>query len=156
MPNVRWSLAARRSNPMKASVFTPVAPATVRDVMQTDVIAVVPEMTVRELIHLLLEERITGAPVLAPTGKVLGVVSATDVLRLASKPSWPLEDVPERCVADIMTPVVFTMHPEESLSDLARFFRQGRVHRALVMEDGVLLGVVTPFDMVQSLIGVTV
>lgn len=165
MPKVRWSRVARRGNPMTANVFSPVAPATVRDVMQTDVVAVVPEMTVRELIHLLLEERISGAPVLAPTGKVLGVVSGTDVLRLASKPSARLADaaaygafadsgsLPERCVADIMTPVVFTVHPEESLSDLARFFRQGRVHRALVMENGMLLGVVTPFDMVQSLFG---
>jgi len=150
------------------TVFSPVAPATVRDVMQTDVVAVVPEMTVRELIHLLLEERISGAPVLAPTGKVLGVVSGTDVLRLASRPSGRLENaancgavagagsLSERCVADIMTPVVFTVHPEESLSDLARFFRQGRVHRALVMENGMLLGVVTPFDMVQSLFGAAV
>jgi len=163
MPKVRWNRAARRGNPMTANVFSPVAPATVRDVMQTDVVAVVPEMTVRELIHLLLEERITGAPVLAPTGKVLGVVSGTDVLRLASKPSGRLDgaggafadagSLPERCVADIMTPVVFTVHPEESLQDLARFFRQGRVHRALVMENGMLLGVVTPFDMVQSLFG---
>jgi CBS domain-containing protein len=139
----------RRGTPTKPNPFSPAAPATVRDVMQTDVIAVVPEMTVRELIHLLLEERITGAPVLAPTGKVLGVVSGTDVLRLASQPSSRLD----RCVGDIMTPVVFTVDPSESLSDLARFFRRGRVHRALVMEDGVLLGVVTPFDMVQSLFG---
>ena len=156
MPKVRWSRVARRGNPMTANLFSPAAPATVRDVMQTDVVAVVPEMTVRELIHLLLEERISGAPVLAPTGKVLGVVSGTDVLRLASRPSSRLADAagfPERCVADIMTPVVFTVHPEESLSDLARFFRQGRVHRALVMENGMLLGVVTPFDMVQSLFG---
>jgi CBS domain-containing protein len=151
---------------MTTNVFFPVAPATVRDVMRTDVVAVVPEMTVRELIHLLLEERISGAPVLAPTGKVLGVVSGTDVLRLASRPSGQLENaaayggafadsgsLSERCVADIMTPVVFTVHPEESLSDLARFFRQGRVHRALVMENGMLLGVVTPFDMVQSIFG---
>jgi CBS domain-containing protein len=141
---------------MTANVFSPAAPATVRDVMQTDVVAVVPEMTVRELIHLLLEERISGAPVLAPTGKVLGVVSGTDVLRLASRSFARLAHdggLSERCVADIMTPVVFTVHPEESLSDLARFFRQGRVHRALVMENGMLLGVVTPFDMVQSLFG---
>lgn len=149
MSSVRWSRAATRSTPMKPNPFSPAAPSTVRDVMQTDVIAVVPEMTVRELIHLLLEERITGAPVLAPTGKVLGVVSGTDVLRLASGPSPQLD----RRVGDIMTPVVFTVDPSESLSDLARFFRRGRIHRALVMEDGVLLGVVTPFDMVQSLFG---
>lgn len=125
---------------------SPVVAATVRDIMQSEVLAVVPEMTVRELIHLLLEERISGAPVLGPTGKVLGVVSSTDVLRMAASGT-----APDASVAEIMTPVAFTVHPEESLSDLARFFRRGRVHRALVMEDGVLLGVVTPFDVLNAL-----
>jgi predicted transcriptional regulator len=125
---------------------SPTVAATVRDIMQSEVLAVVPEMTVRELIHLLLEERISGAPVLGPTGKVLGVVSSTDVLRMAASGT-----APDARVAEIMTPVAFTVHPEESLSDLARFFRRGRVHRALVMEDGVLLGVVTPFDVLHAL-----
>ncbi|HLL85553.1 MAG TPA: CBS domain-containing protein, partial [Longimicrobium sp.] len=117
-----------------------------RDIMQSEVLAVVPEMTVRELIHLLLEERISGAPVLGPTGKVLGVVSSTDVLRMTASGTPP-----NARVAEIMTPVAFSVDPDESLSDLARFFRRGRVHRALVMEDGVLIGVVTPFDVLHAL-----
>jgi predicted transcriptional regulator len=120
--------------------------ATVRDIMQSEVLAVVPEMTVRELIHMLLEERISGAPVLGPTGKVLGVVSSTDVLRMTASGTPP-----DASVSEIMTPLAFTVHPEESISDLACFFRRGRVHRALVMEDGVLLGVVTPFDVLHAL-----
>jgi len=130
------------------SYASPAVAATVRDIMQSEVLAVVPEMTVRELIHLLLEERISGAPVLGPTGKVLGVVSSTDVLRLAA--GGPAGDAR---VAEIMTPVALTVHPNESLADLARFFRRGRVHRALVMEDGVLLGVVTPYDVLHALSG---
>ena len=142
--------AVRRGTPMKMNLFSPARPATVRDVMKTDVVAVVPEITVRELIQVLLEEQITGAPVLAPSGKVLGVVSSTDVLRLAK---CRVRDLGDERVADIMTPVAFTIHPEESLADLAHFFRCGRVHRALVMEDGVLLGVVTPYDAIQALLG---
>lgn len=125
---------------------SPAVAATVRDIMQSEVLAVVPEMTVRELIHLLLEERISGAPVLGPTGKVLGVVSSTDVLRMTASGTPP-----NARVAEIMTPVAFSVDPDESLSDLARFFRRGRVHRALVMEDGVLVGVVTPFDVLHAL-----
>jgi CBS domain-containing protein len=68
---------------------SPAVAATVRDIMQSEVLAVVPEMTVRELIHLLLEERISGAPVLGPTGKVLGVVSSTDVLRMTASGTPP-------------------------------------------------------------------
>lgn len=149
MPSV---LRARRSAPVKPNLFAPARPATVRDLMKTDIVAVVPEMTVRELIQLLLEEQITGAPVLAPTGKVLGVVSNTDVLRLAARCRF-VPELGDACVGDIMTPVPFTLHPDESLSDLAHFFRCGRVHRALVMEQGVLLGVVTPYDAVQVLLG---
>ncbi len=125
---------------------TPVVAATVRDIMHSEVLSVVPEMTVRELIHLLLEERISGAPVLGPNGKVLGVVSSTDVLRLAASGT-----APDARVSEIMTPVAFAVHPDESLSDLARFFRRGRVHRALVMEDNMLVGVVTPFDVLHAL-----
>ena len=148
MPSV---LRARRSALVKPSLFAPARPATVRDVMKTDVVAVVPEMTVRELIQLLLEEQITGAPVLGPAGKVLGVVSNTDVLRLAARCRL-VPELGDARVGDIMTPVAFTIHPEESLADLAHFFRCGRVHRALVMEDGMLLGVVTPYDTIQALL----
>jgi predicted transcriptional regulator len=146
---LRARTAVRRDTPVKTNLFSPPRAATVRDVMKTDVVAVVPEMTVRELINLLLEEQITGAPVLAPTGKVLGVVSSTDVMRLAKRKH--IQELGDERVADIMTPVAFTIDPEESLADLAHFFRCGRVHRALVMEDGILLGVVTPYDAIQAL-----
>jgi CBS domain-containing protein len=54
----------------------------VRDVMKHHVVSVVPEMTVRELIQVLVENGISGAPVVNGEGAVVGVVSATDVLRL--------------------------------------------------------------------------
>lgn len=67
----------------------------VRDAMQLHIVSVVPEMTVRELIHILIENGISGAPVVDPSGKVIGVVSATDVLRLGAQeaeiPSGQLE-----------------------------------------------------------------
>lgn len=55
----------------------------VSDAMQTQVVTVVPQMTVRELMHFLLDRDISGAPVVDPRGKIIGVVSVTDVLRLA-------------------------------------------------------------------------
>lgn len=63
---------------------------TVEDVMKTEVITVRPDLSVAELVELLEEERITGAPVVDADGVVVGVVSGTDVARAA------LEEARER------------------------------------------------------------
>lgn len=165
---------------------------TVRDLMRTAVVTVVREMTVRELAQLFAEKRISGAPVLDREGKLVGVVSATDVMQLVAREAeissgqvdwstgllaeereeddgfrvggavhFTLADpgaraetgLDQHCVADIMTPVAFALHPSDSLRDALRFFVGGRVHRALVMENDQLLGILTPFDVMRALDG---
>lgn len=62
---------------------TAVSEMTVRDVMNTDLFTVRPNLTVGELMVQLMDRGISGAPVVDRNGSVVGVVSATDVLRLA-------------------------------------------------------------------------
>ncbi len=57
---------------------------TVRDIMQTELVTVGPEMSIHDLARLLAEKEISGAPVVDVDGEVLGVVSMTDVIRLAA------------------------------------------------------------------------
>jgi CBS domain-containing protein len=168
---------------------------TVRDIMQSDVIAVREGTTVRELVQLLDEEGISGVPVLDAGGRIRGVVSRSDVVRLAARePEVPVaeafweevgrdremdEDDPdayflapesgvmlvpgagafeglaleETTVDEIMTPVAFTVDPEMVIWELARFLVQGRIHRALVVEEGRLVGIVTAFDVLRVVAG---
>ena len=56
----------------------------VRNIMQTDVVTADPEMSVYDLSKLFTEYDITGVPVVDVEGEVLGVVSMTDVIRLAA------------------------------------------------------------------------
>ena len=60
---------------------------TVREIMQTELVTVVPDMSVYDLSKLLTEENVSGAPVVDLDGEVLGVVSMTDVVRLAAAES---------------------------------------------------------------------
>ena len=53
----------------------------VREVMSTGVVTVTPETTVAEFLDLAHRREISGAPVVSPEERVLGVVSLTDVLR---------------------------------------------------------------------------
>lgn len=62
---------------------------TLRDLMSTDIHTLHPSDSLREAADLLTAEHISGAPV-TEGGKVIGVVSATDVLHLAvSVPGAP-------------------------------------------------------------------
>lgn len=171
---------------------------TVRDIMQTEVATASPEMTVRELARLWDDYGISGAPVCDASGRVLGVVSATDLVRLTAEapddavaPGPPYEELPPEeveedgeaatwyyflaeeapsrydgapagipeaaaggvTVGDIMTPVIFSVRPQTTLPELARFLIRARIHRALVMEAGRLLGIVTAFDVLRAVAG---
>ncbi|NIP59379.1 MAG: CBS domain-containing protein [Gemmatimonadetes bacterium] len=57
---------------------------TVREIMQAEVVTVEPETSMLELSRILTEAGIGGAPVVDRSGALVGVISGTDVLRLAS------------------------------------------------------------------------
>jgi len=56
----------------------------VKDIMQTDVVTVSADTTARHLARVLADEEISGVPVLDGNGNLAGVVSATDLVRLAA------------------------------------------------------------------------
>ena len=62
-----------------------------RDIMTKDVVTVSPELTVRDAMVLFAGRHLSGAPVVA-SGKVVGVISATDLMEFASSlPGIPTE-----------------------------------------------------------------
>ncbi|HSR43508.1 MAG TPA: CBS domain-containing protein [Longimicrobiales bacterium] len=66
---------------------------TVREIMQEKVVTVEPETTMLELSRILAEARIGGAPVVDRAGSLVGVISGTDVLRLASGDAEAAQDL---------------------------------------------------------------
>lgn len=156
---------------------------TVAEVMSRDVVTVNHDMSVKDLARLLTDEEITGAPVVDVHGEVVGVVSATDILQLAashdSNPlvtdeieagyySFQTEIMPDldiempsldwslfedRIVSEIMNPVRFSIGPDASIGQLADLLLDKRIHRALVMEDDELAGIVTTYDVLREVAG---
>jgi CBS domain-containing protein len=66
----------------------------------------------------------------------------------------PLLAFDQHEIADIMTTATFTVRPDATVRELADFLARGRIHRALVVEDGRLVGIVTAFDVVRAIAGV--
>lgn len=63
----------------------PLLALTASDLMTTDIVRLLEEMPLREAARLLLQNQVGGAPVVDAQGRCVGVLSATDFLRLAGK-----------------------------------------------------------------------
>jgi len=169
----------------------------VRDIMQTKVVSVTADTSARALARILADAEITGVPVVGEGGRLEGVVSQTDLVRLAAEESYvhltasalrggvgriedpdgepverdpfgfflpedspfsaqsfldalPESDFDTVTVGEIMTPVSFSVPPETSLPELAEFLVRGRIHRAVVVENGRLVGIVTSNDLLRA------
>jgi CBS domain-containing protein len=145
-----------------------------RDLMQTGVLTVAPETPLADVQRLFVEEGIGGAPVVDETSQVVGVITASDVLRAVHEerdtaPSEAhyfredlefalpgggpnLEDLQDRLselrAEDAMTPGILSVGPEATAAEIASELRQHRVHRVLVIDGGALAGIVSTFDLV--------
>jgi CBS domain-containing protein len=148
-----------------------------RDVMQTHLVTVEPELPLVDVHRLFVEEEITGAPVVDETGRLVGVISSTDLLRAVeeehesasaephyfrewlefSGPDWARapSDFQDRLAAltveDAMTRGGITVDPETPAGEVAALMRRHRVHRVLVVERELLVGIVTTFDLIGLL-----
>ena len=130
------------SNVVGAPASVPPRPITVADIMTCGVFTFSPQTTVEQAARVLNDRRIGGAPVLDGS-RVVGVVSKSDLVDLIGDGSVAIERV--------MTPVLLAVRPTDPAMAAVRLMVSDRVHRALVMQDGRLVGIVTPLDVLRVL-----
>ncbi len=125
----------------------------VADLMQRKVKTIASDATVAEAIVSLADAHISGMPVVDGTGRVIGIVSSTDVLTAEAE----AEDRDARqalldatTVRDVMTPRPYTIAPEEDIREAACQMLYGEVHRLFVAEGDQVVGIITTTDIVRA------
>ena len=114
-----------------------------KDVMRKRVITTTPKMTLKETAALFKKHGISGAPVVCPQGRVVGVISMTDLVWLESEP---------RRVEQAMTPWSVSFEEDTPVKEIARQMLAKRIHRVIITRDGELCGIVTSMDMLHALL----
>ncbi len=139
-----------------------------RDVMTTSVITTGPDTPVAEVAALLLENRISGVPIVDHTGDMLGIVTEGDLVRrpdigTGRQPSWWLRIVGDpnqaqtyvkshgRFARDVMTKNVITVDVETDLGEVAERLEKHRIKRVPVLQDGKLVGLVSRANLIAAL-----
>ena len=106
---------------------------------------ITPEASVSELLAGLAEHNIGAMVVVGPDG-VQGIVSERDIVRRLHERGADLLDRP---VSDIMTTVVVTCAPGDSVDSLSALMTKNRVRHVPVIEGGQLAGIVSIGDVVK-------
>ena len=136
--------------------------ATVRDVMTTGVIAVRGDTSFKEMAAMLGSARVSGFPVIDRAGKVIGVVSETDMLiKEADRASHPelfaglrrsrdLQKAAGVIAAELMTTPPVTIGPDEPVQHAAFLMYDRAVDRLPVVDKaGYLVGIVSQVDVLS-------
>jgi CBS domain-containing protein len=148
------------------------------DLMTPNPVSIRDTATVHEAVALLTDKGISAAPVIDDAGRPVGVLSRADILvhdrekaeylvpvseyylqedlTTGSGESLPegflVEKVDDARVADLMTPVVFSVLPEAPPCRVVQDMLALKVHRLFVVgRDGVLIGVISALDVLRHL-----
>ena len=111
------------------------------------VATVSPETTVTALLAGLAENNVGAMVVVSPDGSIAGIVSERDVVRRLNEHGPALLDGP---VSEIMTKLVASCGPEDSVDQLSVLMTERRIRHVPVLVDGRLAGIISIGDVVKN------
>lgn len=119
--------------------------------MSRELITLTPEMEINRAMNLLIDNRISGAPVLDATGNLVGMLSQKDCLKAALHASYYREwgDT----VADYMSTEPVALDADLDLVEAAEAFLASSFRRFPVMSEGRLVGQISRSDLLRALAG---
>lgn len=139
-----------------------------RDVMVSPVITVRPSATVQDVAKILLEKRISAVPVVDEHGRIVGIVSESDLMHRAEagteiRHAWWLRGfigndslaaeyvkAHARKVVDVMTREVISATPDSPLHEIAALMEKNAIKRVPIVKDGCLVGLVSRANLIQA------
>jgi CBS domain-containing protein len=116
--------------------------------MSTRIVTFRPETNVVEAMRAFLDHNISGAPVVSEDGRVVGMLSEVDLMKVVIQDSY--YDESAGIVGDFMKSPVDTISPNDDIYTVAgRFLAEGR-RRYPVVDDGRLVGQVSRSDVLRA------
>jgi CBS domain-containing protein len=121
----------------------------VKDHMSKNVVTLDSDMEILRAAHTLITKDISGAPVLDKHGRLVGVLTERDCMRVAMQADY--HGIPGGLVKDYMSESPQSVTPGESILNLAQLFISGRFHRYPVVDNGRLVGVISRRDVMRAM-----
>ena len=145
---------------------------TARDIMTTEVLTVSPETSIADLSKTLENRKIGGLPVVDKDGRLVGVITQSDLVERARDLELPpainildlhiylqipshliqrVEKMLGTTVGDCMSPNPVTVAPATPVSQIAALMAKQKVHTIPVLDGGKIVGVIGKMDLVRAM-----
>jgi len=142
-----------------------------KDIMTKDVITVKPETTVGQLARLLIDNKISGTPVVNDENRMVGIVTENDLIRKNKRLHIPtvirlfdayvmvgsksmekeIKSISAITVEEIYTKDVVSIEEETTIEEIATIMAEDHIHLLPVLQEGKVVGIVGKADMVRSM-----
>ncbi len=141
--------------------------------MTTEVLTVSPETSIADLSKTLENRQIGGVPVVAKDGRLVGVITQSDLVERARDLELPpainildlhiylqipshliqrVEKMLGTTVGDCMTKDPVTVDPDTPVSQIAGLMAKQKVHTIPVVKEGKIVGVIGKMDLVRAMV----
>lgn len=139
------------------------------DVMTRSILSVTPDASLIEAIRLMLDNHVSGLPVIDDAGQLVGILTEGDLLRRGEtgterqRSRWleilmgPGRLASEyvrthgRKIDDIMTREPVSVAPEAPLDEIVELMERHRIKRVPVLDGDKLIGIVSRADFLRAL-----
>ncbi len=149
------------------------------DIMTTNVVTIAPSESVAEAVRLICDRGISGLPVVDGDGKLVGIVSKTDLIAheyeaqfdrmyevdlkaifgsmdmtaaVSTGPGLAGSDQEGARVENIMKRSVVTASCDTSLTEIAGLMQKNNIHRIVIIDGGKVAGIVTSMDLLKFIV----
>ncbi|MBH8564275.1 CBS domain-containing protein [Nostoc sp. CENA67] len=148
-------------------------PKTVADIMTHNPIVVRPETPLKEAVQIIAERHISGLPVVDDAGKLVGIISETDLMWQETGVTPPayimfldsviylqnpatyerdLHKVLGQTVGEVMSKKPITISPDKTVKEAAQLMHDRNVHRLPVLDSaGQVIGILTRGDIIRAM-----
>lgn len=146
----------------------------VKQVMTTEVLSFTPDQDVKEAMQQLVERDVDAGPVVDAQGKVVGMLSTTDLIVqqsnlhlptvitiLGATIEWPsskrrfdeeVEKALGSTVGDVMSHDPVTCAPDDTIETAASLMHEHNLSRLPVVSDGALVGIIARGDILRAIV----
>ncbi len=121
----------------------------VKDYMTASLVTFEPGMDVLKAVHMLVENGISGAPVVDEHGSLIGVLSERDCLYVALHAGY--HEFHGGKVSEYMSDQVATVEADASIVDVAEMFIRDDYRRYPVVSNNRLVGQISRHDVLRAL-----
>lgn len=121
----------------------------VKDYMTRRLTTLTPDMEIMQAVHTLIDKNITGAPVVDKDGRLIGILTQKDCMKVVLNAAYHSEI--GGLVRDFMSTGIAFLKPDMSLVEAAQQFLEQNYHRYPVLDDGALVGLLSRRDILRAL-----